>query len=346
MSGGVGPPFSNLAAPQTDAAPHQARYGTASLAIETFQLAKHYRTTAALSDLTLGVARGEVFGFLGPNGAGKTTAVKLLLGLSAPTSGAGEVLGAPLGDRETRRSIGYLPELFRYQEWLDAREVLAFHTRLLALPRTQRRAHIDRVLEIAGLAARAHDRVGTYSKGMQQRLGLAVALLGSPTLVFLDEPTSALDPVGRHDVRELIDGLRRDGTTVFLNSHLLGEVERVCDRVAIIADGRVVGGGLLSELLGDAPCVRVQLRALGTASLAVLERAGARSDEMPVTVTPAWFVLPAPTADTIPRIVRDLVAAGAEVYAVEPQRTTLEQRFLEMLAPERSHVGNHRPDSA
>lgn len=239
-------------------------------AIETIGLAKRYRSATALTDLTLTVRRGEIFGFLGPNGAGKTTAVKLLLGLTRPTSGAGEVLGAPLGDRAVRRRIGYLPELFRYQEWLDAREVLAFHARLLGLTMTERRDEIERVLSIVGLSARARDRVGTYSKGMQQRLGLAVALLGAPVLIFLDEPTSALDPLGRHDVRVLIERLRENGTTVFLNSHLLTEVERVCDRIAVVDRGKVVAEGSLDALLGSASVVRLQLDGIGPAASDVL----------------------------------------------------------------------------
>src|SRR4029077_10358909 len=165
-----------------------------------------------------------------PNGAGKTTAVKLLLGLLSPTEGEGWVLGQRIGDLGTRRRIGYLPELFRYQSWLTAREVLAVHCELAPLPRSQWKEAIDGALKIVGLTDRGDDRVSTFSKGMQQRLGLGAALLGKPELVFLDEPTSALDPVGRHDVREIIRLLAERGTAVFLNSHLLSEVEQVCDR--------------------------------------------------------------------------------------------------------------------
>lgn len=316
-------------------------------AIETIGLAKRYRTAMALTDLTLTVRRGEIFGFLGPNGAGKTTAVKLLLGLTRPTSGAGEVLSAPLGDRAVRRRIGYLPELFRYQEWLDAREVLGFHARLLGLATTQRRDESERVLSIVGLTARAHDRVGTYSKGMQQRLGLAVALLGSPTLVFLDEPTSALDPLGRHDVRVLIEGLRAAGTTVFLNSHLLTEVERVCDRIAVVDRGKVVAAGSLNELLGSASLVRLQLGGIGPAARDVLARIGARSERAAAANgTPVWYSVPTESADAIPAIVRQIVAAGAAVFAVEPQRATLEERFLEILTEECAVAGNHVADPA
>ncbi|HCG00353.1 MAG TPA: ABC transporter, partial [Chloroflexi bacterium] len=188
---------------------------------------------------------GEIFGFLGPNGAGKTTAVKILVGLTPPTSGEAWLLGERLGDREVRRRIGYLPELFRYQEWMSAREVLILHCTLMGMATAGRSSAIGEALEIVGLTDRGRDRVGTFSKGMQQRLGLAVALLGTPELVFLDEPTSALDPVGRHDVRQIIQNLKARGTTVFLNSHLLTEVEYVCDRVAVIDRGAVIALGTI-----------------------------------------------------------------------------------------------------
>ena len=232
--------------------------------MHTQGLTKRYGEVAALSDLTMTVPRGEVFGFLGPNGAGKTTSVKLLLGLARPTSGQAWVLGAPLGDQSTRRHIGYLPELFRYQGWLRAREVLALHCELAQLPRASWPEEIDDALETVGLNDRADDRVATFSKGMQQRLGLGVALLGNPHMVFLDEPTSALDPVGRRDVREIIRKLKARGTTVFLNSHLLTEVEQVCDRVAIVDHGSVVATGPLDDLLSSK--VGVRIRATGLAS--------------------------------------------------------------------------------
>ncbi len=230
-------------------------------AIETHGLRKAYGSVVALDALDISVAAGEVFGFLGPNGAGKTTAVKLLLGLTRPSGGGGTVLGRPLGDRDARRRIGYLPELFRYQAWLTAREVLDLHASLAGLPSARRRPEVDRVLALVGLAGRDRDRTGGFSKGMQQRLGLAAALLGDPALVILDEPTSALDPVGRDDVRAIIREARDRGSAVLLNSHLLGEVERLCDRVAIVNRGRVIAAGSLAELLGEQA---VRLRITGS----------------------------------------------------------------------------------
>jgi len=288
--------------------------------IETESLAKRYGRTDALVDLTMRVEPGEVFGFLGPNGAGKTTAVKLFLGLARPTRGGGTVLGAPLGDRAARRRIGYLPELFRYQPWLRAREVLELHGRLIGGGVDRSRKAIDRVLEDVGLGHRAADLVGGFSKGMQQRLGLAVALLGAPALVVLDEPTSALDPVGRADVRAIIRRARDAGTTVFLNSHLLTEVERVCDRVAIVDRGRVLAEGRLDDLLGAA-AVRIRATDVPSDAMAALERFGrvAASDD-------GWLTISGIASSEIPDAVATIVAAGGRILAVDPGRATLEDR--------------------
>ena len=231
-------PARPLDAARSPASGDRAAEPPASPAIHVVGLTKRFGDTIAVNSLSMTVRRGEVFGFLGPNGAGKTTMVKLLLGLARPTGGQALVLGAPVGNRETRRQIGYLPELFRFQPLLTAREVLGLHCRLLGVPKPAWAQEVRAALETVGLLDRGDDRVGTFSKGMQQRLGLGVALLGTPALVVLDEPTSALDPVGRHDVREIIRGLRERGSTVFLNTHLLEEAEQVCDRVAVIDTGR------------------------------------------------------------------------------------------------------------
>ena len=296
-------------------------------------LSKHYRGVAALSDLTMTVPRGEVFGFLGPNGAGKTTSVKLLMGLARPTSGQAWVLGAPLGDRATRRHIGYLPELFRYQGWLRAREVLGLHCELARLPRASWTGEVDDALTAVGLAERGQDRVGTFSKGMQQRLGLGVALLGGPTMVFLDEPSSALDPVGRRDVREIIRTLKARGTTIFLNSHLLTEVEQVCDRVAIVDHGRVVAIGTLDGLL--AARVGVRVRATGVDEGARAELAGFGE----VSESEGWISIAGATPEDVTEVVAGLVARGARVYAVEPRHQSLEERFMELLGGDRQGRG-------
>ena len=293
--------------------------------VETEGLAKRFGRTDALIDLTMGIEPGEVFGFLGPNGAGKTTAVKLLLGLARPTGGRGTVLDAPLGNRAARRRIGYLPEQFRYQPWLRAREVLEFHARLIGGTGGSTRA-IDDVLGDVGLQDRARDLGGGFSKGMQQRLGLAVALLGSPALVVLDEPTSALDPVGRADVRAIIRRARDAGSTVFLNSHLLTEVERVCDRVAILDHGRVLASGRLDDLLGESS-VRIRVTDLPPTAVASLGRFGrvTSSDD-------GWLSIAAIDREAIPDAVAAIVAAGGRVHAVDAGRATLEDRYMELVA--------------
>jgi ABC-2 type transport system ATP-binding protein len=274
--------------------------------------------------VSLTVRRGEVVGLLGPNGAGKTTVIKMLLGLVRPDAGEILLLGRPAADPAARARVGYLPELFRYQPWLTAGEVLALHTRLagLRVPAAVRQEHLD----LVGLGDRADDRVGGFSKGMQQRLGLAVALVAAPELVVLDEPTSALDPLGRADVREIVLSLSSRGIAVLLNSHLIGEVERVCDRAVILDSGRVAAAGTLGELLGRSE-VRLRLGGVDAAALARLRAAG-QVDRSGEAFTVA---LSGDDDDTVPDLIRDLVALGVRVHAVEPARITLEERLLGIL---------------
>ena len=293
--------------------------------IELDGIVKTYGTTTALAGFDLVVGRGEIVGLLGPNGAGKTTAIKLLLGLARPTAGSGRVLGAALGDRATRARIGYLPELFRYQPWLHAREVLALHARLGRIPAADRGHAVDEALDRVGLADRADDAVSAFSKGMQQRLGLGVALLGDPELVLLDEPTSALDPLGRTDVRAIVRAARDRGATVILNSHLLTEVERVCDRVVILHHGRSIAAGPLDEVVAI-DGVRLRVTGLADAGRTIAAAFG------PATVDGEWLAVRPLPADRIPDLVAALVAGGGRVHAVEPGRGSLEAAFLELLA--------------
>lgn len=298
---------------------------SSSPAIHTIDLRKDFHCTVALRGLSMTVGRGEVFGFLGPNGAGKTTAVKLLLGLIRPTAGEAMVLGAPAGDRATRSQIGYLPELFRYQSWLSAREVLELHCRLLQLPRQGFGRTVDQALETVGLADRGRDKVGTFSKGMQQRLGLGAALLGQPALVVLDEPTSALDPVGRHDVRQVIRSIRDRGATVFLNTHLLEEAEQVCDRVTVIDKGRSIATGTLDELIGRQSTVRLKVAGLSANWWRTFGEFGRWTSDG------EWLVVEEVVPDRIPELVAAIVSLGGLVEAVVPQHRSLEERFLELL---------------
>jgi ABC-2 type transport system ATP-binding protein len=281
--------------------------------------------------VSLDVGPGQVVGLLGPNGAGKTTLIKILLGLVQPDAGDARLLGRSVGEPTSRVAVGYLPELFRFQPWLSAAEVLRLHVRLsgVAVPEHEQRERLASV----GLAGRAEDRVGGFSKGMQQRLGLAVALVARPQLVVLDEPTSALDPLGRADVRDIVLQLRTDGVAVLLNSHLIGEVERVCDHVVILDHGRVAAAGSLAELLGQRE-VRLHLTDVAEAAVARLRALGsiARDGD--------WFTISLPAGehgpvdgrdDAVPALVRDLVSVGAQVHAVEPGRITLEERLLGIL---------------
>ncbi|HEY1639490.1 MAG TPA: ABC transporter ATP-binding protein [Streptosporangiaceae bacterium] len=297
----------------------------ASPAVHAMELRKVYRRTVALAGLSMTVGRGEVFGFLGPNGAGKTTAVKLLLGLTRPSGGGAMVLGAPAGDREARRKIGYLPELFRYQAWLTAREVLVLHCRLLGLARQAWARETGAALETVGLDGRGDDKVGTFSKGMQQRLGLGVALLGEPDLVVLDEPTSALDPVGRHQVRTIISGLRERGATVFLNTHLLEEAEHVCDRVTVISKGRAVATGTVAQLRRRGPAVRLRVTGMPPGWWQSMNGSGRWTAEGD------WLRVADLADGQVPELVAAIVVRGGRVEAVVPEEQSLESTFLDLL---------------
>jgi ABC-2 type transport system ATP-binding protein len=296
----------------------------ANPAIETKQLKKVFGDRVAVQDLNLLVQQGEVFGFLGPNGAGKTTSIKMLLGLTAPTSGSAFLLGAPLGDRAVLSRIGFLPEHFRFQEWLTAREFLQLHGQLFGVPSQRLAVRIDQLLERVGLADFRHQQLRTFSKGMLQRIGLAQALVHQPALIFLDEPTSGLDPVGRVLVRDLIHELREQGTTVFLNSHLLSEVEVTCDRVAFIRHGEVVRLLELASLDAGRSTVTIRASGLTAETLSGLGRWGkeilCKDDHVTFTV---------PNDTSLPEITRYLVAQGADVFAITPKHPSLEELFVE-----------------
>jgi ABC-2 type transport system ATP-binding protein len=294
--------------------------------IETQSLRKTFGQTVAVEDLSLSVGRGEIFGFLGPNGAGKTTSIKMLLALVTPTSGRGVVLGRPIGDRAVRGRIGFLPEHFRFHDSLTGRELLRFHGRLQRLGGRALEARIDTLLARVDLIDAADRRLRGYSKGMLQRIGLAQALINQPDLVFLDEPTSGLDPLGRLLVRDIIGELRDNGATVFLNSHLLGEVEATCDRVAFVKHGRVVHAMSLRE---QSRCLDVELRVarLDAAIITGLGQFGTA-----VTRAGADVIRMRAAGEVVlPAIARWLVARGADVYALHGRRRTLEEWFIDIM---------------
>jgi ABC-2 type transport system ATP-binding protein len=266
-------------------------------------LEKRYRRVQALAGVDLEVAPGQLVGLLGPNGAGKSTLVKIACGLVRPTGGTVEVAGAPAGSVAARRALGYLAELFRFPSCMSADEVLTLHQRLTGSPHGARER--GELLELVGLPEARETRVSAMSKGMQQRLGIAQALVGAPPLLLLDEPTSALDPAGRRVVRGLLEELRRRGQSVLLNSHLLSEVELVCDHVVIVDRGRVVAAGAPGELRREGG-VEVET-GRGTRRFADARRAD------------------------VPRLVRELVAAGEDVFGVRVVTSTLEEAYLEVV---------------
>ena len=295
-----------------------------SAAIETEGLRKVFGDRAAVKGLTLQVERGEVFGFLGPNGAGKTTSMKMLLGLVAPTSGTASLLGAPIGDLATLAHIGFLPEHFRFQDWLTAREFLLLHGELLGMESHDLQIRLEELLDRVGLSAFREKQLRTFSKGMLQRIGLAQALLNRPALVFLDEPTSGLDPVGRRLVRDIIHELKAQGTCVFLNSHLLSEIEVTCDRVAFIRHGEVIRVIELTSLDQNLSLVTIRAAGLTSESLAGLMKWGkdiqANNGQLTMTIH---------SESDLPEITRYLVAQNAEVYAITPNRISLEEIFIQ-----------------
>lgn len=296
--------------------------------IKTHQLTKQYNGKAGCRDITLSIPRGVVFGFLGPNGAGKSTFVRTMLGLLKPTAGSGEILGSPIGSVESRQRVGYLPELFRYPDWLTGRQLLEAHADLCRLPRNMRKDRIDFLLERVGLSGRGNEKIRGYSKGMQQRIGLACALLSDPEIVFLDEPTSALDPIGRREVRELMAELRDEGKTVFLNSHLLSEVESICDHIAIIHRGELVVQGEWRSLTAVNPQVEITLSRtpadIWTRASDIVHSANLMSKDE----ERAQWLVSLSAEDDVAQLIRQLSAMDISIYRVVPRTPHLEDVFM------------------
>ncbi|WP_336785610.1 ABC transporter ATP-binding protein [Paenibacillus sp. MMO-177] len=319
-----------------------------SYAIETFGLTKNYGNGRGCHDVTLRIPAGEAFGFLGPNGAGKSTIVKMLVGLTTPTEGKALLFGQPAGSVEARRRIGYLPELFRYPGWLSGEEAMRFHAKLCGLKGAEAKRRINRLLDEVGIGQRGQDRIKGYSKGMQQRLGLACALLGDPDIVFLDEPASALDPVGRHEVRELLQRLRKEGKTIFLNSHLLEDVELLCDHVALLNNGRILADGRVSDVLRASTRWRFRVGGMTPELLDWLREAMI----VPVDIipwedsdTPAWgeHWLEAELAEDEQAgyFNRLLIEQGLALYETQKVKSSLDEWFLQAVSG-LEHRGENR----
>jgi ABC-2 type transport system ATP-binding protein len=304
-----------------------------TLAIETVELTKDYavgfwrkRPRRVLDRLSLQVGAGEVFGFLGPNGAGKTTTLKLLLQLVFPTSGDARIFGRPPGDLAAKRRLGYLPENPYFYDHLTAEELLTYYGGLLGLRAADRRRRVAALLDEVGIGGERREALRKFSKGMLQRVGIAQALLNEPDLVILDEPMSGLDPLGRRAVRALILRLRDRGCTVFFSSHVLSDAEALCSRVAILAKGRLVASGLLSEMLA----FHVHGWELVVADLqeSVVAKLGARVLSA-VPIGAGRFQLELPQETPPEQLLGDIVAAGGRLVSLNPIRETLEDIFVE-----------------
>lgn len=310
------------------------------LALDLQDVTKTYRGGVhALRGVSLSVRRGEVYGLLGPNGAGKSTLVKIIMTVVRPSSLRGTVLGQPAGTQAALERVGYLPEHHRFPPYLTGRQVIDFFGAICKVPRATRRERTERLLELVGMREWAGRKVTTYSKGMQQRIGIAAALVNDPLLVVLDEPTDGVDPVGRREIRDLLVQLRAEGRSVLVNSHLLGEVEMVADRVAIINQGRRIAEGTIDELTRDSHRYEVDAF-VPPAAGPVPEIPGAEAAPSAPGApegTRTWVIRTADAAEVQPAIDR-LRAAGATVTRVERARETLEDLFVRSVVDERGRA--------
>ena len=292
--------------------------------IQTQELVKQYRKIEALKGVSLEVEKGEIFGLLGQNGAGKTTLIKILLGITKPTTGAASLLDEPAGTPAARRRVGYLPEDHRFPDYHSAFSLLDFYGSLLRVPRRERQQRIPEMLGLVGLKGRMHYKIRTFSKGMKQRLGIAQAIFHNPEVVFLDEPTDGVDPVGRKEIRAIMQQLKDEGKTIFLNSHLLGEVELICDRVAILQKGEMIREGEIATLTQ-----RRGLFVIGLAPGQELPREEIQKHGYHVTPHGELWELELVDGQSIDPVVDLLRARGLSIRHLIEQRQSLEELFME-----------------
>jgi ABC-2 type transport system ATP-binding protein len=306
-------------------------------AVETEKLTKKYRHVTAVDGLDLQVRYGTVFGFLGPNGAGKTSTINMLLGIIHPSAGRAKVLDKPAGDDAVRKRIGFLPEKISFYPFLTGREFLHMMGSLSGVCSADLKTRTEEALEFVGLAARGQDYVGGYSRGMQQRLGLAQALIHQPELIILDEPTSALDPIGRKEIRDVILYLKQKGCTIFLNSHLLSEIERTCDDVAVLKNGSIIQSGKLDELLSFHQTVEIEVDRMNETAISALRAATLKLKmaEMPPRRITAYVR----DEESISEIARILVNNGVNLRSLIPHRESLEDFFVRVVEGENTVSG-------
>lgn len=293
--------------------------------VEVHHAVKHFSRgrIKALDDVSLSVAPGCVFGLLGPNGAGKTTLVKMLLGILYPTSGTAQLFGRPISQPQVRSKVGYLPENHRYPDFLKGNAVLDYYGRFSGVPRTAGRKRAPELLKLVGMEKWGTTKIRKYSKGMMQRLGLAVALMNDPELLFLDEPTDGVDPIGRKEIRDLILRIRAQGKTIFLNSHLLSEVELVCDAVAIMNHGKIVAQGSIEQLTATGHTYRVQTAAISPHVYAALLRKFSR-----MQMENGYLQVTVRDYTELNEFIDQLRQERIELQAVLPHRRTLEESFF------------------
>jgi ABC-2 type transport system ATP-binding protein len=292
--------------------------------IVTDNLVKQFGRIRALNGVSLSVDKGEIFGLLGQNGAGKTTLVKILLGILKPTEGSAQLLGEPVGRVGIRKHVGYLPEDHRFPDYHTGASLLDFYGSLLEMPSAKKRQRIPEALEMVGLKGRMHFKIRTYSKGMKQRLGIAQALMHEPDVIFLDEPTDGVDPVGRKEIRGMMQDLKQRGVTMFLNSHLLGEVELICDRVAILDRGDRIRYGTIKELTQQKGTFQV-----GLADGQAFPEHEVRQLGYSASRNQLYWEVALTEAQTIDPVIDLLRSKGLSLRHLVEKRQTLEDLFVQ-----------------